>query len=167
IRILRLYPGKDRDLLKCTLSEIRTRSLPKYEALSYTWGPNEFPKRITDGDSGADIAITNNLFDAFQVLRLEEESRLLWIDAVCINQNDDVEKSGQVAMMSSIYQNADSVLVWLGSAPEDHLETTNSEPVFEKSHSALSDAITAGVGTIFESKWFTRVWIVQEYILAK
>jgi len=52
-------------------------------------------------------------------LRLRDEPRLLWIDAVCINQTDNVEKTKQVMLMRKIYENAVSVLVRLGEGSEE------------------------------------------------
>jgi hypothetical protein len=51
-------------------------------------------------------------------LRLEDRKRLIWADAVCINQADDEEKSWQVRMMGDVYRNADRVLIWLGLAED-------------------------------------------------
>jgi hypothetical protein len=62
------------------------------------------------------LSITENLHSALRQLRQTENHRILWVDAVCINQSDDVEKGRQVALMGEIYKRASSVLVWLAPA---------------------------------------------------
>jgi hypothetical protein len=94
-------------------------SHPKYEALSYTWGADEFPKRMTVADDETQIAITESLFSALQFMRFETETHVLWMDAVCINQKNIPEKNDQVARMDSIYRNAEKVLVFLGEEDQN------------------------------------------------
>ncbi|KAJ0118422.1 hypothetical protein J7T55_009205 [Diaporthe amygdali] len=111
---------------------------PKYEALSYAWGSEEDPARVyVRGRSHKHdshsyyLSITRNLHDALRALRkyhLAAEnpegtlasslSRVLWIDAICIDQANAAEKGPQVAMMGSIYQSASRVVAWLGPADE-------------------------------------------------
>ena len=83
-----------------------------YEALSYTWGKPIF--RRTIHVHGSPIPITQNLFDALVHIRNEEARRILWVDALCINQSDNHEKSFQIPLMRHIYTNASQVLIWLG-----------------------------------------------------
>ena len=64
------------------------------------------------------LNITESLFLALQRFRLEDEARNLWADAVCINQNDNLEKGKQVTLMGDIYRRAHNVLVWLGPGDE-------------------------------------------------
>jgi hypothetical protein len=88
-----------------------------YCALSYSWGnPLKTRPLLIDGKI---IYITESLDDALrQLLSLESTTIPFWIDAVCINQKDDVEKSWQVQQMMRIYERADFVLVWLGPASD-------------------------------------------------
>ncbi|KAH7176263.1 heterokaryon incompatibility protein-domain-containing protein, partial [Dactylonectria macrodidyma] len=88
-----------------------------YDALSYTWGDPEPTKRILV--NGLPFWISANLFAASRHLRLPGRPRVLWIDAICINQNDLIKKAGQVGMMFSIYLKAYRVVVWLGQATND------------------------------------------------
>lgn len=119
IRICRLEPGSDGDLIEC---ELLTNSLddePQYQALSYTWG--DASNRQDISINGHKFAVTNNLYYALQHLRSETESKHLWIDAICINQNDIPERNEQVPRMREVYSQAQSVIVWLGRdiEPED------------------------------------------------
>jgi hypothetical protein len=122
IRLLRLLPSeKDSDSLQGELSEFSLRksqrsTLP-YEALSYCWGNDEKPNSISIGNKN--LRITQNLHGALQQLRYPDYPRILWIDAICINQDDNEEKQGQIPLMAEIYARAHRVLVWLGEAEAD------------------------------------------------
>ena len=86
-----------------------------YTALSYVWGdPTPTEKIIVDGHS---VPITYALYSALRQLQCDafgEET--VWVDALCINQADDTEKSAQIRNMREVYHNAGNVRVWLGSA---------------------------------------------------
>ncbi|KAF2461212.1 heterokaryon incompatibility, partial [Lineolata rhizophorae] len=88
------------------------RSSPKYEALSYTWG--DALDRHSIACEGKTIRVTANLLSALQHLRQPDVTRILWVDAVCINQGNIAERDAQVRMMGDIYRMAARVLVWLG-----------------------------------------------------
>jgi heterokaryon incompatibility protein (HET) len=91
---------------------ISLTSKPTYEALSYTWG---VPGTAPDIEiNGSRFTPQENLHAALLRLRLPKKPRTLWIDAICINQKDDRERSEQVLLMSQIYQQAERVVVWLG-----------------------------------------------------
>ncbi|KAF2855515.1 HET-domain-containing protein [Plenodomus tracheiphilus IPT5] len=91
----------------------------EFEAISYTWGN---PDRIFDIpiDRGASlIGLTANLAEALPHITKHSTTQRLWIDQLCINQADDVEKSIQVGLMSEIYKRATRVIVWLGQEDEN------------------------------------------------
>ncbi|KAF3763584.1 hypothetical protein M406DRAFT_233130, partial [Cryphonectria parasitica EP155] len=114
IRILSLLPGRPNDAVETTISVACLDDDPYYEALSYVWGDSrpEFCRWIrVDGQKRW---VTQNLWAALRRLRRTDEERKLWVDALCINQKDDVEKSHQVAMMSQIYSKTAMCLAWLG-----------------------------------------------------
>ncbi|KAH8820736.1 heterokaryon incompatibility protein-domain-containing protein [Xylogone sp. PMI_703] len=82
--------------------------------LSYEWKENlGFTSILCDG---VDVSVTRNLSTALGALRLNDRPRFLWVDAICINQNDLEEKSKQIPLMRDIYASAKSVLLWLGSS---------------------------------------------------
>lgn len=114
IRLLELHPGPKGSPLRCNITEVRRSERPRYEALSYAWGEAVFPHTIEDVSSGTRLSITLNLFTALHGIRYEQTSRLLWIDALCIDQSELKEKNHQVASMGDIFQNAWRVIVWLG-----------------------------------------------------
>lgn len=114
IRLLNLLPGNERQRIECALF---TATLEEkgftYEALSYTWGS----KHTTDTIllDGKPCLVTSNLNDALRRLRHPDESRILWVDAICINQQNDTERSQQVGLMRRIYSQASKVVIWLRS----------------------------------------------------
>src|ERR1700742_3054423 len=95
IRLLELLPGLAESPLRCKLFEVRLNQWPAFEAISYTWGEARFPRCIEEVESSSSIPITQNLHDAFQALRCERISRFLWVDAVCIDQQNITEKNLQ------------------------------------------------------------------------
>ncbi|KAH6628838.1 heterokaryon incompatibility protein-domain-containing protein [Chaetomium tenue] len=116
IRLLRLMPHRNKEApLQCQLFEYPLRKARQgvhmYEALSYVWGTEENQNRR--------LLITANLHAALSHLRDELLDRIMWIDAICINQGDNVEKGLQVQFMAEIYANANRVIVWLGEATSD------------------------------------------------
>ena len=137
IRLLKLHPA-DNDLsehgLSCALEDRRLSDDPSYEALSYTWGQPIFPETLHT-HNGA-LNITENLALALSGLRLKDRVRYLWVDAVCINQDDTTEKGRQVAMMGLIYKTAHQVICWLGQSDESFGEAveTLKQPPASASH---------------------------------
>lgn len=114
IRLLKLLPGLRRDKIKCVIfrANLDDKDL-RYEALSYTWG-SPLPVRTIHLNSKK-FCVTPSLHAALQHLRRVDEPRILWVDAVCINQFDFAERSQQVGLMRRIYSQASSVCVWLGA----------------------------------------------------
>lgn len=88
---------------------------PKYQALSYAWGDWANPKLIRLG--GKNFWVTKNLWLGLRRLRKRWEPRTLWIDALCINQADDDEKTHQVSRTARIFEMCARGLAWLGEDP--------------------------------------------------
>jgi len=103
-------------------SEAKAAAEPRYEALSYTWGPaggQETALVVETDDTSAEhkphcLPIGQSLASAIRHLRLPDRPRVFWIDAICINQDDHRERSEQVRRMGEIFSNADRVIAWLG-----------------------------------------------------
>lgn len=123
IRILRLLPGQGVDPIRCELYLAHLGNRPYYEALSYVWGDPKIVRPIFL--DGRQVRVTENLEAALRSLRLGDETRNMWVDALCINQADDVEKTHQVHLMAQIYKETALALLWLGSM--DSLASTDSE----------------------------------------
>jgi len=116
IRLIRLLPGEKEQEIQCRIGSAKISSDSPFEAISYCWGDPNDTVAITCND--ATLAITKSLHSALQHFRLPDKSRVLWTDAICINQSDDIEKGHQVGLMREIYGQAKCVLIWLG--PEEN-----------------------------------------------
>ncbi|KAJ1329788.1 HET domain-containing protein [Microdochium nivale] len=120
IRLLRLLPAASpTQPVYCRLSHAPLEDTTKtiYEALSYTWGKDGRTETIRLDDQ--DFAVTANLREALLALRDPHSTRVLWIDAICINQDDVEERAHEVVRMLRIYQLASRVVVWLGSSSDN------------------------------------------------
>ncbi|EIT82747.1 hypothetical protein AO1008_01617 [Aspergillus oryzae 100-8] len=130
--------------------------------------------------NGRRINVSLNLYDALLSLRQIQSKSWYWIDALCINQSDTEEKSLQIQKMGRIYQSAELVLVWLGDCSSKlarglpSLETlakkTQNElpplPKFKGPGGELQAAATTAVDLSCR-QWFKRIWVLQEYLLAR
>lgn len=120
IRIIRLTPGSWDEPIICTAFCARIEDRPAYTALSYVWGdPADTREVRLDGHS---VLVTRNLFAALRRLRDPERVKHLWVDALCINQADDEEKSRQASLMRHIYSNSTDAVIWLGEYLDVDLE---------------------------------------------
>ena len=122
IRLVELLPSEksdnvSQDAIHCHLHHISLLAQPLYEALSYHWGSEIGTMPINL--EGRSFSVTKNLEEALGSLVLPDKSRLLWIDAICINQRDNIERTEQVQQMAKIFTDAIRVLVWLGLGDED------------------------------------------------
>lgn len=115
IRLIHLKPGSSGDPIRCTVRVASLQNSPRYEALSYHWGEGRHQEIILDGIG---FKISPNLWKALRELRRPSDDRILWVDALCINQKDDLEKSWQVNMMDKIYENCRRGLLFLGQKRE-------------------------------------------------
>ncbi|KAG6356286.1 hypothetical protein INS49_015673 [Diaporthe citri] len=118
-RLLILEPSTDRFApVRCKLTQSFFDECGlKYTALSYVWAdpPGTTPIIV----NGVETQITLNLEAALRHIRQPSCAAVLWVDALCINQEDLAEKNHQVEMMREIYSGAELVVAWLGSARED------------------------------------------------
>ncbi|CZT04382.1 uncharacterized protein RAG0_10869 [Rhynchosporium agropyri] len=179
IRILELLPGSEEDPVCCQLSIEHLFDDPRYKALSYAWGSATDMKTIQLNE--INFEITPNLESALRHLRDEVEPRRLWVDALCINQADPVEKQVQVGLMSQIYPAAEQVLCWLGPEADDsdfvikrlqHLADTPEREESDLDSNVLSEAeqndeerLVRGLFLLKSRQWWSRLWTCQEYAL--
>ncbi|TGO20359.1 hypothetical protein BPAE_0303g00030 [Botrytis paeoniae] len=112
VRLVTLLPGGFSEDIYCTLTTVSLIDEPVYEALSYVWGN---PTNKCDINlQGLSFPVTTNLESALRYLRYRDLPRVLWIDAICINQEDIPERNSQVQYMGTIYSKSSIVLAWLG-----------------------------------------------------
>ncbi len=190
-RYVRLLPGSPGARIRCKLFAGCIATRPDntkmfYIALSYTWGNGTLHSIDCDG---ARLDISENLWLALQRLRLRSEPRVLWIDAICINQQNMDEKASHLNHMRDIYANASQVVVYLGE-PESqdltgsevlkifnfleqlarHLPPERDQVVEPMNKNTLEllgfpspdDPAWSSLSTFFRRPWFSRVWVLQE-----
>ncbi|OCK89846.1 uncharacterized protein K441DRAFT_421642, partial [Cenococcum geophilum 1.58] len=183
IRLIKLYPSPDPDAdLLCSLFHVDlTQPYGPYEAVSYAWGTKEDPEKLYY------IAITANLDSALRRFRRSNAIRLLWADAVCLDQESTEEKFYQIPNIQEIYTKASNVLIWLGGAGEegricleffDRLsKKTVRRQVELLSPQNLARMIDDSLDETFQHRrldalerffhpvnrpWFLRRWVIQE-----
>lgn len=172
-----------------------TRGTPDYEALSYTWGSLTMSATVvvhsgllsSANPKPSVLPIGANLSEALRYLRLRNERRVVWIDALCINQDDLEERGHQVRRMALIYSRARKVIAWLGPEHDnavkalqglqhvgEQVEVTNSfyfarspgasEPTWHDPVHPIpfDDYFWAAVIDLIQRPWFSRVWVIQE-----
>jgi hypothetical protein len=169
IRLLRLLPDSDIRSIKCTIFHAALDGHPQYGALSYEWGSRKHQKSIfIDGHK---VSVTKNLKAALTYLRSGNMMRILWIDALCINQKDIAERNEQVSKMAKIYESAQKVIIWLGK--EHHrsslalscIRRTNQDMLEGYEPIVQPREIAAILSLAFRTYW-SRAWIVQEVFFA-
>ncbi|KAF7550005.1 hypothetical protein G7Z17_g6005 [Cylindrodendrum hubeiense] len=116
IRLMHLSPGSETDAVHLSLVTTALDAAPDFEAISYCWGDAQDEHQVTC--NGAALSIRNSLFTGLVHFRHPDRPRILWADAVCINQADAAEKNRQVLLMPDVYSQATHVLVWLGIADD-------------------------------------------------
>jgi hypothetical protein len=124
IRLLELERSGPDNLIHGRLIESRLDDTPIYSALSYVWGdpsPNDPILLVND----APLRIRESLFQAFESLLSNVTTTVIWVDQICINQENDVEREQQVTLMSRIFIQAQRVTCWLG------LREDNSDHAFD------------------------------------
>jgi hypothetical protein len=169
IRLLHLLPHEDESAdIQCELYEYCLQNSCKthlYEALSYVWGnPEKKPRIFMHGHS---FEVTVNLRAALLRLRNHSTERILWVDAICIDQANQEEKGHQIQSMANIYSQANRVIVWLGEAADDSdqaLEEIRVTGGKISTYSPNKEVIEKAVLALLRRPWFRRIW-VREQIL--
>lgn len=176
IRLLSLAPGYGDAPLSGTLHQHSLDSDLEYEALSYMWGPTE-PKQPLQLD-GQIFQLRPNIQAFLTRLRDPTESRTIWLDAVCIDQNNITERSAQVSLMRKIYQSCRHCLVWLGQdvpRADEVIQLFAANPADEVGMTDLnnlirliySNGLTDAFRELLSHPYWTRIWMLQETTLAE
>ncbi|KAI0485319.1 heterokaryon incompatibility protein-domain-containing protein [Xylariaceae sp. FL0804] len=196
-RIVDIMPGAPSDPIHCRLRRVsldgtienqgnggeraeKEAALP--EALSYVWGrPDCKTTSITlHGEAG--FAITANLGGALRDLRKPDRIRSIWIDALCIDQENSAERSYQVGQMNRIYAGASTVYAWLKVDGHDGLPSAFAA-IEELARGPglhlfpgrpphvdpglVDERHVLALGRFFQNEWWHRVWTVQEVVLPR
>jgi hypothetical protein len=176
IRVLYIIPG-DTTRIQAKLEILKLQKgffRPAYNALSYCWGEATSTHDISIGN--AILRVRSNLHRALLRIRQNAYRLPIWVDAICINQEDESEKVKQIRLMPQIYSTAKCVIIWLGE------ESTCTKPAaellkrVERVRQVLSDGFKLtplspdaqqGIGEMLTSPWFSRLWVFQEAIKAR
>jgi hypothetical protein len=185
IRILHLLPSSDvESAIQCDLMREKTgdKAVASYCALSYVWDNPQPAQPILL--NGSTAYVTPNLNAALRQFRDPVNTVRLWVDALCINQNDVVERSAVVKRMGNIYNSAAEVWMWLGEEESDSnlamelIQRVGSfmeaPPNSETGHSCWSlvsdptfEPHCEALRLLFDRPYWKRVWIVQEVLLVR
>ncbi|KAH8748324.1 heterokaryon incompatibility protein-domain-containing protein [Hyaloscypha finlandica] len=181
IRLLRLEWRIQFSKLSCSLLDFQLDEAPSYEALSHTWGAE--PPSIPLTVDGATILVTRNVQEFLWYSRSFYHPKYFWIDAVCINQKDNTEKSSQLPLMKDIYSKASRTVVWLTGPetlkPVDDIRFSlstlagsfpglNTMDVFSKHFGTeRENAPFEALHDFFSHPWLERVWVIQEVATSK
>ena len=178
-RLLEILADEQDENLRCSLTHSSLTSHQYYHTVSYAWGTPGLVREIEL--AGVAHFIQKNLFDFLKQLRLTYAGVPLWVDAICINQNDTLEKNMQVPLMGLIYSHAKSVLTWLGphaDGSEEYFDFCNRissdsqsfnsyrSRLRERVESDATDHISAAIASLQRRTYWTRTWIIQEIALA-
>jgi hypothetical protein len=177
IRLLQILPGTGDADVFCQVFQytLRTeKAFGLYEALSYVWGDSADPHQIrvknAEDEHYRTFSVTKNLFAALLRLRDADLPRTLWVDAICINQNNLAERASQVQIMARIYAYAVSVTVWLGEGDDASSQVLNlmrrivaDDVKYSYDWRATAKAIIApaseAIFALLNRSWFRRAWV--------
>lgn len=182
IRVLRLSSSDSghSQVLHGSLIHLRLSQRPDFTALSYTWadisGDRSRCETIFVGMEWTPLPITSNCAAALRSLRSSADTRLAWVDAICIDQDNIDERSQQVGLMRDIYSRARKVIIFLGDdGPQETLEGELIHRMGEQyRYEGNAMQITwsfhhdwQALRALFERPYWTRLWVIQEVLLAK
>ncbi|TVY17500.1 Heterokaryon incompatibility protein 6, OR allele [Lachnellula arida] len=153
-----------------------------YTALSYTWGAPVFDRDIEC--NGYEKMITASLDAALRNLRKKDRSVVMWIDQICIDQENNEEKQQQIPLMAKIYRHALNTAIWIGDPSPgsdsamrfleniyvrlQFIENDIDPADFERMSLPKPDSeIWQALWDLLSRPWFTRLWIIQEVILSE
>ncbi|KAH6672878.1 heterokaryon incompatibility protein-domain-containing protein [Halenospora varia] len=149
----------------------------QYEALSWSWGKSraEHQIHIRKERGISKLKVSRDLIWALKHLRRPHEDRVLWIDAICINQLDNIERNHQVENMAVLYDQASNVCVWLGRDNEESkmaIEFIKNEIMQFQNFDELCERKEntnkwKALLSLMQRSWFSRRWVVQEIALSR
>jgi hypothetical protein len=144
--------------ITCFLEQVQLANLPEYTALSYCWGSCDDTRSIFV--HGIERLVMRNLYDALERLHWMQISQKLWIDALCINQEDNQERGHQVQLMEIIYSRAQSVVAWIGKSSEDSSQAMAALRRMPVKSSRARDTIWEKLEKLFARPYWKRIWII-------
>lgn len=186
-----IHRGADEDDVQCELIIRNLDDAPEFEALSYVWG-SPVPRARVRLAMGY-MEVGPSLYAALRGLRYPDSPRVIWADALCINQADVSERNSQVQIMADIYSRASRTLIWLSDATPElegaisslqsmhshsskesygsgtrtsgRSEKVSEEPTQASASPPFGSGINGpAVASLFCLPWFTQKWVIQEAV---
>ncbi|QDS75368.1 hypothetical protein FKW77_002406 [Venturia effusa] len=175
-RVLTLLPGDRSDDLRGKLHTVLfDEEKVSYEAISYAW--HQHPSGTStdqlctilcqQDDREGSLNITSNLLDALLQFRDPCRSRLIWVDSICIDQENYEERSLQVQRMATIYRQAEKVLVWLGNDDGFAGPAFKSLRMMAEGKFSHFKPNIRPLAQLSQRSWFFRAWVIQEVVMAR
>ena len=170
--------------VKCSISTTTLDDDPEYAALSYCWGDSSNPIRIVLEDDGlaspsrSYLWVGSNLHAALRRIRKLTDGTRIWIDAICIDQDNTSERNHQVGFMREIYEKAEQTIIWLGDAYENSglaiglikawtRADDDLDLFLQRYPFAFSIQMWTAVDKLLRRPWWHRIWVYQEYLLSR
>lgn len=158
------------DPIHGNLVEYRVDDCPEYETVSYTWGGEDGDatpcKPAYFGDFWDVLFLTRNCWSLLQYLRPSTVTRIVWVDAICINQNNLPERGSQVSLMPQIYGKCMRVVIYPGDHAVRREEHQFRERIRIRPGEDADSSDPELWGPLLQSRYISRVWIIQELILS-
>lgn len=166
IRLICLQPGSYQDPIRCEIFHASFDLEIMYGALSYTWADENGDASLSESVKCAysdemeyrSLSVTRNCAAALRRIRGSSQEKILWVDAMAIDQSNFLERSHQVGVMDQIYSKASLVVVYLGEEP---LGLTEPGLWLDDRRRRIA------LEKLFSRPWVSRVWVIQEFALAR
>lgn len=153
IRVLVVHPGEFGEPIRGSIRHVSLRSEPRYETISYCWGSKK--KRTLIRLNEGSVSVPASSAAALRRVRSTDQPRMVWIDAICINQRDDDERGQQVSMMAEIYRSSTHNLIYLGEGDAStKLALECLDRIIEEIREDTDD-FTAVIGTCLDPNQWT------------
>ncbi|KAF5009248.1 hypothetical protein FDECE_4541 [Fusarium decemcellulare] len=165
------------DPIHFDLEVYKNERCPEYETTSYTWagedGDGSCCKPIFIGQYWDVLLHTRNCWSMLRLMWPVKGLRMIWVDAICINQKDVEERDAQVSKMSQIYAECRGAYVYLG--PDIATPTLGQYPLRRQlqlfnSQAPETDYVSddkLNLGRLLQRRYFSRIWVIQELILSR
>jgi hypothetical protein len=174
IRLFQLSEGSLDEPIHGSLELASLTQFPQFEALSYTWADKDGDytrcRKLFLGPAWDVLPITANCDAALRRLRYSDGPRFLWVDSICINQDDNRERSHQVRNMREIYAAASHVMIYLGGAyDESHIAMLEISGPHDSGAAAIGNDkyVVSAIRNLFGRPYFSRIWVIQEVAMAR
>ncbi|KAI1111155.1 putative heterokaryon incompatibility protein [Nemania sp. NC0429] len=179
IRLLKLSKSTPWSPVRCELTAVPLDKVPGFETISYTWGARRVMKPLILNRRR--IEVSERVYDIVHDRASSLMTRYIWIDSICINQDDEDEKSSQVRLMRNIFSSSYQTIVWLGYAPDAndavgflaHLRRrmTFDDPVERASRPLtelnIENPSWSALTRLINHDYWSRSWVIQEIAVSK